>query len=446
MDKFTNLKTNVVRLSEFIRKVGEAKRQPKWFQDQFDTVLEYWKENQELEKEILTNEGQEFFNSNYLIINLEIKNILLTIKLNLVEKQKKLEASSSSNPNNDKLENNSIYVDVEKQVSPNSSEKSVIVVASDRVNVVPKEVDSDSESEVIENISLNFVDPIEVKMNFDMKIASSTLESFSGEANKVSDFVNTVVYYESTLKDDTQKELFLKFLYNLKIKGRAKQAFLKEPKTLGELTKKLLDRFKPKETLAQLSKQLGESRQGERSVAKFAGDLEQLTAKINEIQIKQDGLDEETVAKINDKNALSALLGGLSRRIQTVVLAADVDTFEEGVEKALKVEATQTTYSSGGQVNYYRQTRGKPQTNAIRFNTASNNFNRNNNPINYNQNRHPMSQVPRFNNGNRRGAFGRQQGQRVFDRRGQVQDNTRQMFRRNGHVNHIQDEQQFFRE
>ena len=77
------------------------------------------------------------------------------------------------------------------------------------------------------------------------------------------------------------------------------------------ITEKLLNRFKPKETLAQLSKKLGEARQGERSVARFAGDIEQLTAKINEIQINKDGLNEETVAKINDGNALSALLSGL---------------------------------------------------------------------------------------------------------------------------------------
>lgn len=225
---------------------------------------------------------------------------------------------------------------------------------------------------------------IDHKMELDIKHASSVLKVFSGEAGKVIDYVQTLKFYNKQLKE--AKPQFVEFVYALLLKGKAKAVFVTQPVTLEEVCKTLLDRFKPRETVADISGRIGYCTQGNRDVSRFVAELETLGNKLVELQIaKQEVEAKDVLVKINDEMVLSALKAGLRPELQGTVIAARPADFRAAVETALEAETAQKASINSvnnvfyGRNNFRGNFRGNPQSqqrteNSFRGYFRGNNF------------------------------------------------------------------------
>lgn len=101
-------------------------------------------------------------------------------------------------------------------------------------------------------------------------------------------------------------------------------------------------------------------RQGQDTVASFAAKIEEITAKLTKLQIlKQGQAAAATVTSINDTNALIAFQSGTNKNIQSVLLAANIDSFGKAVEIALNAEAPLQTDQEKRSVFYYKKWQSK---------------------------------------------------------------------------------------
>lgn len=202
------------------------------------------------------------------------------------------------------------------------------------------------------------------KMDFDFKIASQIIPEFSGESDKVIDFIDTVEYYHDSLKDDDNKNALLKLILKTKLKGKAKNSIISTPNSFIELKTILIDRFKKRTTLASIQYALGNCKQLEKTVSNFASEIESLINELNLLCITPQNVNaRETVLQLNDQQGLNAFKSGLKKDIQTVVLASRVDTFTKAVEIALDTEislghSTQFSHNNVYNINR-RRARGR---------------------------------------------------------------------------------------
>jgi len=105
---------------------------------------------------------------------------------------------------------------------------------------------------------------------------------------------------------------------------------------------------------------LNSLRQGQDTVASFAAKIEEITAKLTKLQIlKQGQAAAATVTSINDTNALIAFQSGTNKNIQSVLLAANIDSFGKAVEIALNAEAPLQTDQEKRSVFYYKKWQSK---------------------------------------------------------------------------------------
>lgn len=118
------------------------------------------------------------------------------------------------------------------------------------------------------------------------KNASNFISDFNGSTN-VNEFIDLINYYSNTLKDDTEKNRFVDFLFNVSLKGPAKNTFIKNPSSLKDLSEKLLSRFRGRDTVSSLQGEIGKCTKGSRSVSKFVSELENLGNKLSKLQIKK---------------------------------------------------------------------------------------------------------------------------------------------------------------
>ena len=226
---------------------------------------------------------------------------------------------------------------------------------------------------------------IDHKMELDIKHASSVLKELSGEAGKVIDYVQTLKFYNKQLKEEA-KPHFVEFVYALLLKGKAKAIFVTQPVTLEEVCKTLLDRFKPRETVADISGRIGCCTQGNRDVSRFVAELETLGNKLVELQIAKQGVEaKDVLVKINEETVLSALKAGLRPELQGTVIAARPADFRAAVETALEAETAQKASINSvnnvfyGRNNFRGNFRGNPQSqqrteNSFRGYFRGNNF------------------------------------------------------------------------
>lgn len=176
------------------------------------------------------------------------------------------------------------------------------------------------------------------KMNFELKEAGAIIKEFHGEAAKVRDFVDAVTYYSELLNESAQINL-LNYVYATCLKGKAKQIFLSKPENLQNLLDQLIVRFKPRETIAEVSRKMQLCTQGPRAVTKYVSELESLCGRLTDLQISKRGQEHAgTVRAICEDTTLSAFKEGLRPEIRIVVVAARPATFGEAIDIALEAE------------------------------------------------------------------------------------------------------------
>lgn len=207
---------------------------------------------------------------------------------------------------------------------------------------------------LIENLPKEDIETkIKASMNFEIKTANSIIPDFDGDPSKTRDFLDCVKYYYDTLSQDGKASLLL-YLTKVKLRGTAKTATLGATSSLTALTKAIKDRFQPKITTASIQRKLAALQQSDKSVEKFASEIEALISQLSELQIEENGeASRKLVTTLNDTLALNTLKMGANAELKKVLLASTAKTFTEAVETALNAESGLATFEgTSAQVNY----------------------------------------------------------------------------------------------
>lgn len=198
--------------------------------------------------------------------------------------------------------------------------------------------------------------------NFSLTTVSKIIKEYSG-GDGVEDYVDAIRFCNIRLNAEGSKE-FTDYVYCACLKGPAKRAFLEVPASVEKLIEVLLERFTPKETIAELNQKLSQCSQENRTVSKYASEIEDITHRLIALNIaKQGPAARTTVQSIIDDIACSAFKSGLRTDLQSTVIASGSNTFARAVTLALEAEAAQKTIV--GQANAYRGK--KPHKNGFKY-------------------------------------------------------------------------------
>lgn len=116
-------------------------------------------------------------------------------------------------------------------------------------------------------------------MNLNMREAAAVVKEHNLDGNAV-DFVDVINFYNDQLKEE-DKPIFFSFVYAAALKGRAKLVFSEK---LPSISTTLLQRFKPRTTIVEVTIKLGQCYQGNQPVSRFASELEVLNSELLELQ------------------------------------------------------------------------------------------------------------------------------------------------------------------
>ena len=182
-----------------------------------------------------------------------------------------------------------------------------------------------------------------LKMEFSLKVATSVIKEFDGaRAESAQDWVDATCFYSDQLTQEGKDKL-VKYIYQVSLKRRAKEAFRsQEPRSVEEICNVILKRFKPLETLTSVQRMIAECYQGNRSVNTYVSELEELGNKYTSIQIAELGIgSKEHIRRSCEQLLISTLRQGLYGEGRIAVLAGKPSTFEEAVSIARNAEVIQ---------------------------------------------------------------------------------------------------------
>lgn len=193
--------------------------------------------------------------------------------------------------------------------------------------------------------------------NFDLGAVSRVVKEYNG-STRVEDFVDTLRFCNKKLNTAGSAEL-TDYVYSACLKGAAKDAFYEVPLDIATLGDVLLRRFAPKETIADLDLKISSCTQGNRSVSKYASEIENFMSRLISLHMKgRDATERQIVMSLVGAAACSAFKKGLKAEIQQSVISARVSTFEDALAVALEGEAT---FKQVPQVNAFQSSMPKPQ-------------------------------------------------------------------------------------
>lgn len=214
-------------------------------------------------------------------------------------------------------------------------------------DVKPAHVEVDTK-EIVEDIfetSFSLIESLNMA-KFELATAIKLINTFEGENSDVLDFTRSVNYYANSFgpEDDKitecERKKLIDFLLNIKIKGHARQIFLRTPTSIKQLCDQLLKRFKPRETMADLTDKLHSVSQEQRTVDNFAKEIELLSYKLLQLQMIGKSDDAEgTVREMNEFTVVEAFKRGLRRELKDAVVAARVTTLGDAIDIAQAAES-----------------------------------------------------------------------------------------------------------
>lgn len=181
---------------------------------------------------------------------------------------------------------------------------------------------------------------------FELSTAIKLINIFEGNNSDVLDFTRSVNYLASSFgpEDDKtsegERKKLIDFLLNIKIKGHARQVFLRTPTSIKQVCDQLLQRFKPRETMADLTDQLHSLSQEQRTVDNFAKEIEQISYKLLQLHMIGKGdAAEATVREMNEFVVIEAFKRGLRKELKDAVVAARVTTLGDAIDIAQAAES-----------------------------------------------------------------------------------------------------------
>lgn len=128
--------------------------------------------------------------------------------------------------------------------------------------------------------------------------------------------INQLVVYGRICNIPTNEGRYLGWSW----KGHAWQLFLRTPTSIKEVCDRLLLRFKPKETMTDLTDKLHNLSQEQRTVDNFAKEIELISYKLLQLHmIGKSDAAEGTVREMNEFAVVEAFKRGLRKELETLL-------------------------------------------------------------------------------------------------------------------------------
>lgn len=233
---------------------------------------------------------------------------------------------------------------------------------------------------------------LETMSNFDMKLAMTSIEKFTGLPENLIDFIGTCECFNRMLNEAGQAT-FLDFVINFKLPSKVKNRLTTQTfNSLNQLCKELSSRFADKTTEEEKMNQLEKIYQ-KQSVREYADKVENLAADL--LRLKMAGEQETSRTIINSgiqKLAVRHFIRGLKRtEVKQALIYKQPADLTEAIKFALEADARFFENNQGYPINYFNA-RFQGQNNYSR--------NRNYNNNNYNYNNNDYNTDRRYNSSN----------------------------------------------
>lgn len=193
---------------------------------------------------------------------------------------------------------------------------------------------------------------------FDIVTANKLIPEFNGNISQLSNFLGLIELYSSTLTSEQGKSL-VKFVLATKLTDNVKNKLLtvQKPETVQDFKQVLSSIFKTNDSVASLHSSIVNLQQGNSSIQTFSSKIESVIAKLNQIQISDQGeSSRQIIVNVNDQLALSAFKNGLNQPYKSIVMAARPKSMNEAVQIAS--ESNTSTSQNILYVNQHSKFRG----------------------------------------------------------------------------------------
>ncbi|KAI4456593.1 hypothetical protein MML48_8g00003462 [Holotrichia oblita] len=192
--------------------------------------------------------------------------------------------------------------------------------------------------------------------SFSLKTAGSLLPSMDGNEDTTKKLVDSILFYESLLKNDDKKHL-VNYVLKTRLSENAKIRLKKEYDSIKDLVKDIQDNFISKKSATTLFNQLHQARQHEKSISQFGNEIDQLLSDLTLAQAGNDQTLLTTLRPVNEKIAINSFCNGVkNHEMRTILKARNVGSLKDAIAVALDEERNKPSSSN---VFYFHNKRGQ---------------------------------------------------------------------------------------
>lgn len=200
----------------------------------------------------------------------------------------------------------------------------------------------------------------QIMASFDLYQSMKIVPEFKGKNSELENFLNIVELVSDSLKDDTEREKLLKFIWTIKINTIVKLKINNNgiPKCLQELKNSLANGCPNEDTVQTLHSQLSRISQNGSNIDVYISKIESIILKLNRLNKETVGGDANTIEKMNDQLALNIFKEGLDEPRKSFIVAARPTSLTEATKLAKEMEAaSKTSNIASSNVNFINKQR-----------------------------------------------------------------------------------------
>ncbi|XP_063634982.1 uncharacterized protein LOC134805642 [Cydia splendana] len=181
---------------------------------------------------------------------------------------------------------------------------------------------------------------------FNLKIALSLIPSMTDDEVAINQLINSIEYYDSTLKSDA-KQQFINFVLKNRLTQVAKLKLSSSYTSVQNLVTDMKKLLLPKKSATAIQNRLQTLRQGESSIDDFGQKLSKMFVDLTIAQSDGDSNAFKVLKGLNEKQAIKRFADGLrNRRVSTIIAARDYDSLKDAIQGAKDEETTSSNTSS----------------------------------------------------------------------------------------------------
>lgn len=317
---------------------------------------------------------------------IQLHNELKRLRTDIV----KLGPSRRTGPNYDKklIKVHEIYNEFKLLINklPAQCPSNITDLCSEISNLYVSILQIESKPESSSSSDCEFLETMANHEKFCLKTAVSLLPKMNGNENVTRELIDAIELYDSMLGDDNRTSL-INFILKTRLTQGAKMRLSPSYAKIADLVKDMRIHLLTRKSDTALQSLLQNCTQGNKSVADFGAEIEQLFTDLTISQAENDPTKYNILRPINEKNAIKRFSDGLrSQRLSTIIASRNYSSLKDAI-RAAEDEAPSSTenvmtyqnrnYNRGYLPRFPRGGRGH-------FQKTYNNQNRSNNYNNVN--------------------------------------------------------------